>query len=108
MPRRRRAATFVPMVRLIVVVAAMALGAVLLKGRLDDARERAAAAPQVSTAGVPSEFAEILASRPDPVAILRHRGALPGLGAISRLTGRAAEEAPEPPAPFADVGSRRE
>ena len=36
---------------------------------------------------VPPQFQEILASQPDPLSILRQRGALPGLGAIRRLAG---------------------
>jgi hypothetical protein len=95
------------MVRLIVVVAVLALGVVAFRGRFADAGG-ASATPSVSTANVPAEFRSILADRPDPVAILRQRGALPGLGAIRRLTGHAAEEAPPPPVPFADVGPRAE
>jgi hypothetical protein len=96
------------MVRLILVVAAIAGGVVFLKARMDDASGGAASAPQVSTAQVPSQFRSILANRPDPVSILRQRGALPGLGAIRRLSGGAGEDAPPQPAPFADVGSRQE
>ena len=97
------------MVRLILVVAAMAVGAVFLKGRLDTPGEFSSAAPPAGSAQVPAEFREILANRPDPGSILRERGALPGLGVIRRLTGRRAEaEAPAQPEPFADVGSRAE
>ena len=43
------------------------------------------------------------------MTLLRQRGALPGLEAISRLAGgRASGKAPTQPAPFADVGSRAE
>jgi hypothetical protein len=55
--------------------------------------------------GIPSEFQEILASRPDPLSILRQRGALPGLGAIRRFAG-GERDVPPQPRPFADVGSR--
>ena len=40
---------------------------------------------------VPAEFRTMLANRPDPAALLASRGALPGLGAISRLAGHGAE-----------------
>src|SRR3954469_25644934 len=96
------------MVKLAVVVAAMAIGVVFLKDRLADATGGATAPQPVNVAGVPSQFREILASRPDPASILRRRGALPGLGAIRKLAGRTVSEAPEQPAPFADVGSARE
>src|SRR5829696_4707550 len=108
MPRRPRAATVLSMVRLVLVVAVIAGGVVLLKGRLDNATGGVPATPPVSSAQVPPQFRSILAKSPDPIAILRQRGALPGLGAISRLAGRATDEAPPEPAPFADVGSRAE
>ncbi|HET6547443.1 MAG TPA: hypothetical protein VFG79_03225, partial [Solirubrobacter sp.] len=91
------------MVRLIVVVAVLALGVIVFRGRFQDAGG-ASAAPAVGAANVPAEFRSILADPPDPGSILRERGALPGLGAIRRLTGHTAEEAPPPPEPFADVG----
>jgi len=94
------------MVRLMLVVAAIAGGVLFLKARMDDATGGASSTPQVSTAQVPSQFRSILASQPDPVSILRQRGALPGLGAIRRLAGREGVQAPPQPAPFADVGSR--
>ena len=90
------------------VVAAIAAGVVFLKGRADDGDGGAAATPPVSSAQVPPQFRTILASQPDPITILRQRGALPGLGAIRRLAGGATGEAPTAPAPFADVGSRAE
>ena len=97
------------MVRLMLVVAAIAAGVVFAKGRLDDADGGAAATPPVSSAQVPAQFRTILASQPDPMTILRQRGALPGLGAITPARGgRATGEAPTAPAPFADVGSRAE
>jgi hypothetical protein len=97
------------MIRMVVVIAVLALAFVLLKDRIPTATSGAAATPQVDVSGVPSEFREILASRPDPASMLRSRGALPGLGVISRLTRHGQEEdAPEPPAPFADVGTPAE
>src|SRR4051812_22926568 len=96
------------MVKLAVVVAAMAIGVVFLKDRLADATGGATTPQPATAAGVPSQFREILASRPDPASILRQRGALPGLGAIRKLAGHSAATAPEQPAPFADVGSARE
>jgi hypothetical protein len=98
------------MVRLMLVVAAIAAGIVFAKGRLDDAGGGggAIATPPAATAQVPAQFRTILASQPDPMTLLRQRGALPGLGVISRLGGRATGQAPSAPAPFADVGSRAE
>ena len=93
------------MARLIVVVLVLALGVVLLKGRAEGGDQPAA--PRADTSGVPPQFQEILASRPDPLSILRERGALPGLGAIRRLDGGGGDATP-PPRPFADVGSRTE
>ena len=77
------------MVRLMLVVAAIAAGIVFAKGRLDDAGGGGAiATPPAATAQVPAQFRTILASQPDPMTLLRQRGALPGLGAIRRLAGR--------------------
>ena len=98
------------MVRLMLVVAAIAAGIAFAKGRLDDAGGGGAiATPPAASAQVPAQFRTILASQPDPMTLLRQRGALPGLGAISRLAaGRATGEAPSAPPPFADVGSRED
>ena len=97
------------MVRLMLVVAAIAAGAVFLKGRLEDANGGAVATPPASSAQVPPQFRTILSGQTDPMTILRQRGALPGLEAISRLaSGRATGKAPTQPAPFADVGSLEE
>ena len=97
------------MLRLVAVVAALAIAFVLLKDRLPSASGGSVSTPAVNTAGVPSEFQAILADRPDPAEILRSRGALPGLGAISKLLhGTTAVDAPAQPAPFADVGSPAE
>ena len=90
------------MVRLMLVVAAIAAGIVFAKGRLDDADGggSAIATPPAATAQVPAQFRTILASQPDPMTILRQRGALPGLGAIQPARGgRATGEAPSAPAP---------
>jgi len=84
----------------------LAAGFVFLKQRSEEATG-GAATPTVDTTGVPPEFRAILARQPDPASILRERGALPGLGAIRRLTGTATVEEPAS-RPFADVGSRRE
>jgi hypothetical protein len=93
------------MARLIVVVVVLALAVVLVRGRAEGGDRPTA--PRANTAGVPPQFQEILASRPDPLSILRERGALPGLAAIRRLAGGGEEKAP-PMRPFADVGSREE
>ncbi len=96
------------MVRLVIAVAVIAACFVLLRERSDNLGAGASVAPPVSSANIPPEFRQLLAAQPDPAKLLRERGALPGLGAIRRLTGGSAE--PEAPAsrPFADVGSRRE
>src|SRR3954462_8969407 len=97
------------MVRIVAVVAVLAVAFVTLKDRIPSAASGPAPAPSLSTAGVPSEFRAILADRPDPAAILRSRGALPGLGVIRRLPrGQSQIDAPEQPAPFADVGTAAE
>jgi hypothetical protein len=97
------------MVRIVAVAAVLAVAFVALKDRIPSAASGPAPAPSLSTAGVPSEFRAILADRPDPAAILRSRGALPGLGVIRRLTrGQSQIDAPEQPAPFADVGTAAE
>jgi hypothetical protein len=96
------------MVRLMLVVAVVAAGVVVLKGWLDDADGGAVATPPAAAAQVPAQFRSILASQPDAMAILSQRGALPGLGVIRRFAGRATGEMPSQPAPYADVGSRRE
>jgi hypothetical protein len=95
------------MARVVLVLAILGVGIVLFKQRVDNSSSGAAATPTVNLAGVPPQFREILANSPEPAAILRQRGALPGLGAIRRLAGGRSAE-PPPPAPFADVGSRRE
>jgi hypothetical protein len=97
------------MVRLVLVIAVLATGVVVMKQRSDAVGVSSPAAPQVNSSKVPEEFRAILADAPDPAQILRSKGALPGLGAISRLTGgdSGADEQPGP-RPFADVGSRRE
>jgi hypothetical protein len=95
------------MVRLVIVIAAFAIGFVALKQRSDSMGSSVAVAPQVDRSQIPPEFRRILDRAPDPAQILRERGALPGLGAIRRLTG-GGSAAVEPAAkPFADVGSRR-
>jgi hypothetical protein len=98
------------MVRIVAVVAVLAVAFIALKDRIPSASGGAATAPVVNTTGVPSEFRAILADRPDPAAILRSRGALPGLGVISRLAhgGGSDADTPEQPAPFADVGTPAE
>src|SRR3954469_15808752 len=97
------------MVRMVLVVAMLAVAFVALKDRLPAPGSGPAATAPVSTAGVPSEFQALLANRPDPASILRQRGALPGLGVISRLAHHGGDaKAPEQPAPFADVGSPEE
>jgi hypothetical protein len=94
------------MVRIVAVVAVLAIGFVALKKAMPSASQGATPAPQVNVSGVPAEFRAILADRPDPAQILRSRGALPGLGVISRLVrGGSGADAPAQPAPFADVGS---
>src|SRR3954466_8289760 len=93
--------------RIVAVVAVLAVAFIALRDRIPSAASGPAPAPSLSTAAVPSEFRAILADRPDPAAILRSRGALPGLGVISRLArgSHGEADAPAPPAPFADVGT---
>jgi hypothetical protein len=115
MPGVRPGATVTRMVRLVLVIAVLALGFVVVKRQLGEGgagSSSASAAPAVETAGMPREFQSLLAARPDPAQILRRRGALPGLGSIRRIAGklgggeRDAESAPM--RPFADVGSHAE
>jgi hypothetical protein len=94
------------MARLVIVVVVLGLGVALALNRAEGGD--LPAAPRASTAGVPPQFQEILARRPDPISILRERGALPGLGAIRRLAGGGSNDVPPQPRPFADVGSRAE
>jgi hypothetical protein len=98
------------MVRLVLVIGILAVGFVVDKQRAGEVGAGAAPAmPAVNTAGVPREFQTLLAARPDPAQLLRQRGALPGLGAISRIAGslRGSDtSAPAQSRPFADVGSR--
>ena len=103
------------MVRFVVVIAVVAVGFVLVKRLADDAGAGAAAAPgvpAVSSAGMPKEFQQLLAARPDPAQILAQRGALPGLGSIRRIAGKLGHAGDDsqaaPMRPFADVGSRAE
>jgi hypothetical protein len=102
------------MVRLVLVVAVLAVGFVVVKQQTGEAGAGAAApsAPVVNTAGMPRQFQALLAARPDPAQLLAQRGALPGLGAIRRIAGKlsAGEDTAAAPAarPFADVGSRKE
>ena len=97
------------MVRLVIVIAVLATVVVVVKQRSDAVGVSAPAAPRVNSSQIPEEFRRILADAPDPARILRERGALPGLGAIRRLTGGddSGDDAPGT-RPFADVGSRRE
>lgn len=97
------------MVRLVIVIAVLAAGVVVVKQRADSPGVAAPTTPSVSSSKVPEEFRRLLAEAPDPASILRQKGALPGLGAIRRLTGDDSTAEAEPRSrPFADVGSRRE
>jgi len=103
------------MVRFVVVIAVVAVGFVLVKRQVNDAGAGAAEAPTmpaVSTAGMPKEFQQLLAARPDASQILAQRGALPGLGSIRRIAGKldhgGEDGGAAPTRPFADVGSRGE
>jgi hypothetical protein len=99
------------MVRVALVIGVLAIGLVLFKQRSDEAGAGAAAVPTVSTVGMPKEIRALIADRPDPMQMLRRRGALPGMGSIRRLAGSlggGAEPAKAPMRPFADVGSRRD
>ena len=96
------------MIRLVIVIAIFAVGFVALKQRSESVGASPPTAPPVNSAQIPPEFRRILARAPDPAQILRERGALPGLGAIRRLTGGDSGEDEPSTRPFADVGSRRE
>jgi len=97
------------MIRLVLVIGVLAAAFVVVKQRSDEVGSSAAVGPSIDSSQVPPEFRRILADAPDPAQILRERGALPGLGAIRRLTGGGSATAQEPGSrPFADVGSRRE
>jgi hypothetical protein len=101
------------MIRLVLVVAVLAVGFVVVKPRAGG-EVGAGAAPAVSavsTAGMPREFQQLLAARPDPAQILGLRGGLPGLGTLKRRAGGLGDSGPAgaaPERPFADVGTRRE
>ena len=95
------------MLRLVLVIAVLGVGFVLLRERVlgTDGAPRLQA--EVGTSRVPPEFRSLLASRPDPGAILASKGALPGLGIIRRLAGHSSDEPEAKPVhPFGDVGSR--
>lgn len=95
------------MIRLVIVIAVLTTGVLVFTRGSDEAGSSAAVAPSVPSSQIPPEFRRILANAPDPGRILRERGALPGLGAIRRLSdGGSGEE--QRARPFADVGSRRE
>jgi hypothetical protein len=96
------------MVRMVLVIAVLGVAFVFLRQRATGDGSSSAAPPQVNTANVPPQFRSLLASRPDPAAILASRGALPGLGAIRRLAGHGSgDEAAAPQTrPFGDVGPR--
>lgn len=95
------------MVRIVLVCAAVAAMLVVLKQRSDSVAGSALTSPPAASAQVPQEFRELVAMNPDPSSMLRRRGALPGLGAIRRLTGGSAKVQEPVSRPFADVGSRR-
>jgi hypothetical protein len=87
------------------------IGFVLFRQHADDAGAGARPAPTVNTAGMPKELRALVADRPDPLQMLRRRGALPGLGAIRKAAGSLVghdDATGTPMAPFADVGSRRD
>jgi hypothetical protein len=99
------------MVRVALVIGVLAIGFVLFKQRSDEAGAGAAAVPTVNTAGMPKEIRALVADRPDPMQLLRQRGALPGMGAIRKLAGSLAGDGDTTQAsmaPFADVGNRRD
>jgi len=109
MPRGPRAATFRAMVRLVLAVAVLGVAFVLLRERIMANGSAAPVQSAVDTSHVPKEFRSLLAYRPDPVAILSSRGALPGLGVIRRLAGHGSDKpAPDPERPFGNVGSRHD
>jgi hypothetical protein len=96
------------MVRLVLVIAVLGVALVLVRAHVQapDGGSPPAGA-QVNLSRVPPQFRSLLASRPDPAAILASRGALPGLGVIRRLTGRSSGDAgADQPQPFGDVGTR--
>lgn len=99
------------MVRVALVIGVLAVGIVLLKQRSDESSVGAAAVPTVNTAGMPKEIRALAADHPDPMELLRRRGALPGMGAIRTLADKLGGDGEAPQAqmvPFADVGTRRE
>src|SRR4051812_15669673 len=101
------------MVRLVLVIAALAVGFVVVKrenGEAGAGTTTPLTPPAVSTLGMPRGVQKLIASRPDPTRILRQRGALPGLGAIRRIAGKGGDDAAATTQlrPFADVGSARE
>jgi hypothetical protein len=96
------------MVRVVLVIALLGAGFIALSHRSGQGGESMESTIQGDLARVPPQFRSLLASRPDPAAILSTRGALPGLGAIRRLAGGDSgdDAGAQPPGPFADVGSR--
>jgi hypothetical protein len=99
------------MVRLVLVIGVLAVGFVVFKQRAGEAGAGAAPAPVMNTAGMPRQFQQLLAARPDPAQILRQRGALPGLESIRKIAhklGGGDDGDAGPTRPFADIGTREE
>jgi hypothetical protein len=93
----------------VVLLAVACAGALYFRTQAHRTEEAAIAAPQrADLSRLPPELRGILGTTPDPAAILRSSGALPGLGAIKRLVGQGQTKTPEAgTTPFADVGTPR-
>jgi hypothetical protein len=97
------------MVRWVLGFAVVGVAFVLVHAHFQGAANSVPAQAQVNLSQVPPQFRSLLASRPDPAAILASRGALPGLGVIRRLAGGGSSNTPPSPPqtqPFGDVGTR--
>lgn len=93
----------------VVLLAVACAGALYLRVHAERTQETAIAAPQrADLSRLPPELRGILGTTPDPAAILRSSGALPGLGVIKRLVGHADKPAEAGTTPFADIGTPRQ
>jgi hypothetical protein len=93
-------------VRWVVVLFLMfAFGAVYVRSRAVDDAPGAVAASPAQVKGLPHALQKLYGRMPDPEALLRSSGALPGLGPITGAGDYVT--AGSQAVPFADVGSRR-
>jgi hypothetical protein len=93
----------------VVLLAVACAGALYFRTQAHRTQEAAIAAPQrADLSRLPPELRGFLGTTPDPSAILRSSGALPGLGVIKRLVGQGDKTQDAGTTPFADVGTPRQ